>query len=231
MKILAIIPARCGSKGIPFKNIIDVNGKPLIQYSIEIALQLRLNNLIDEIIVSTDCNEIKEISEHSGLKVPFLRPKNISGDKAKSIEYVLNCLQYFESKNINYDAVIILQPTSPLRTYNDVKNALNIFSENNNDSLISAYREQSINDLVLYHKKSDNVAIPFDRNHNEGIRRQQHGEVYVRNGAIYITTVKYIKNEKKIISDFPLMYRMSKNSSINVDTFDDLELVRSLLCK
>ena len=97
MKILAIIPARCGSKGIPFKNIIDVNGKPLIQYSIEIALQLRLNNLIDEIIVSTDCNEIKEISEHSGLKVPFLRPKNISGDK-KSFEVDIsstNCVDVF----------------------------------------------------------------------------------------------------------------------------------------
>jgi CMP-N,N'-diacetyllegionaminic acid synthase len=231
MKILAIIPARCGSKGIPFKNIIDVNGKPLIQYSIDIALQLRLNNLIDDIIVSTDCNEIKEITEQSGLKVPFLRPDNISGDEAKSIEYVLNCLQYFESKNIAYDAVIILQPTSPLRTYNDVKNSLNIFLENNNDSLISAYKEESINDLVLYHNKNDNVAIPFDKNHNEGIRRQDHGALYVRNGAIYITTVKYIKNDKKIISDFPLMYRMSKNSSINVDTFDDLELVRSLLCK
>ena len=90
MKILAIIPARCGSKGIPFKNIIDVNGKPLIQYTIDIALQLKFNNLINEVIVSTDCNEIESVSKELGVDVPFLRPDNISGDKAKSIDYVLS---------------------------------------------------------------------------------------------------------------------------------------------
>ena len=97
--------------------------------------------------------------------------------------------------------------------------------------MISAYKEESINDLVLYHINDDDSAIPIDIKHNEGVRRQDHSSVYVRNGAIYITKVKYIKSEKKIISDFPLIYKMSKNSSINIDTFDDLELVRSLLCK
>ena len=230
MKILAIIPARCGSKGIPFKNIIDVNGKPLIQYTIDIALQLKFNNLINEVIVSTDCNEIESVSKELGVDVPFLRPDNISGDKAKSIDYVLNSLKYFKSRNIEYDAVIILQPTSPLKTYSDVKNSLKIFSENENDSLISVYKEETINNLIMYYKDI-NIAIPLNKRHNQGVRRQDHGAVYIRNGAIYIVKVDFLLKEKKIVSDAPLMYEMNKNSSLNIDAHDDLEYVRNLLCK
>lgn len=230
MKILTIIPARCGSKGIPFKNIIDVCGKPLIEYTINIALQLKENNLVDKVVVSTDCEEILSISKKLGADVPFLRPDDISGDKAKSIDYILHTLEYFENNSSKYDAVIVLQPTSPLKTYDDVETSINIFLENNNDSLISTYKEETINDLIMYHK-DNNIAVPLDRNHNQGVRRQDHGAVYIRNGAIYITSVDYIKKEQKIISDIPLMYEMNKNSSINIDTFEDLEYVRNLLCK
>lgn len=230
MRILAIIPARCGSKGIPFKNIIDVNGKPLIQYTIDIALKLKLNNLIDEVIVSTDCNEIGSVSKELGVDVPFLRPNEISGDKSKSIDYVIDSLKYFKSRNIEYDAVIILQPTSPLKTYSDVKNSLKIFSENESDSLISAYKEETINNFIMYYKNKDE-AIPLNKKHNHGIRRQDHGAVYIRNGAIYIAKVDFLLKEKKIVSDVPLMHEMNKYSSINIDTFEDLEYVRSLLCK
>ena len=89
MKILQIIPARCGSKGIKDKNIIDVCGKPLISYSIDLALELKKNNLVDTVLVSTDCEKIANISKYYGANVPFLRPDNISNDTAKSIEYYL----------------------------------------------------------------------------------------------------------------------------------------------
>lgn len=230
MKILAIIPARCGSKGIPFKNIIDVCGKPLIQYTIEIALKLKYHNLIDEVIVSTDCEEIANISKKIGASVPFLRPDSIAGDKAKSIDYILHSLDYFEKININYDAVIILQPTSPLKTYDDIVNSIEIFKKNYFDSLISVYKEETINDLIMYHKDGD-IAVPLDEDHNKGVRRQDHGAVYIRNGAIYIVKTGFVKNKQKIISDLPLMYEMKKNNSINIDTFEDLEYVRNLLCK
>lgn len=230
MKILAIIPARCGSKGIPFKNIVDVCGKPLIKYTIDIAIKLKLNHFIDEVIVSTDCEKISNISKNLGASVPFLRPDNISGDKAKSIDYIIHTIEYFENINIKYDAVIILQPTSPLKTYDDVVKSITIFKEKSNDSLISTYKEETINDLIMYHKDK-NIAIPLDKNHNQGVRRQDHGAVYIRNGAIYITKVDYIKNEQKIVSNLPLMYEMNKNSSINIDTFEDLDYVRNMLCK
>jgi len=127
MNILLIIPARCGSKGIVFKNIADLCGKSLIQYTIDVALKLKSNNLINNVIVSTDCEKIADISRKLGVNVPFIRPISISGDKAKSVNYILHALEYFKKLGINYDSVIILQPTSPLRTYDDVVKSIDIF--------------------------------------------------------------------------------------------------------
>lgn len=230
MKYLCIIPARCGSKGISFKNIVDLCGKPMIAYTVEIALQLKTQGLIDNVIVSTDCSKIAEIAEQYGAEVPFLRPEEIAGDKAKSVDFVLHSIEYYENIGVEFDAVIVLQPTSPLKSYDDVNKSIEIFDKNENDSLISAYKEETINDLIMYHKVEEK-AIPLNSNHNKGVRRQDHGAVYIRNGAIYITKVDYLKKEKRIIADVPLMYEMSKNRSINIDTYEDLEYVRNLLCK
>jgi CMP-N-acetylneuraminic acid synthetase len=125
---------------------------------------------------------------------------------------------------------MVLQPTSPLKSFDDILNAIEIFNRNEGDSLISVYKEETINNLILYHKEDDK-AIPLNTDHNKGVRRQDHGVVYIRNGAIYITKVDYLKKEQKIISDIPLMYEMKKNRSVNVDTYEDLECVRSLLCE
>ncbi len=230
MKVLAIIPARGGSKGIPFKNIVDVCGKPLIQYTIDIAMQLKSKGLLDEVLVSTDCEKIATISKKLGANVPFLRPAAIAGDKAKSIDYILHSIDFFEFKEQNFDAILILQPTSPLRTYDDIHESINLFISNNNDSLISVYKDEAINELIMYRKEGD-IAIPLNENHNKGTRRQDHVNVYIRNGAVYITKVNYIKNKNNIVSDQPLMYEMSKINSVNIDTFEDLEFVRRVLCK
>jgi len=229
MRLLCIIPARCGSKGIPYKNIIDIGGKPLIQYTIEIAKKLKDQGKVDELIVSTDCKEVADISEKLGAKVPFLRPRNLSDDKAKSIDYILHALNFYEGIGQKYDAVIVLQPTSPLKTYNNVVGAIDVFNEYQGDSLISTYKEETINNLIMYHKDK-NQAIPLSKGHNKGTRRQDHGAVYVRNGAIYITNTTYLKKRQRIISDVPLMYEMSKKNSINIDNYEDLDRVRELLC-
>lgn len=230
MRNLCIIPARCGSKGIPYKNIIDLCGKPLIDYTIEIVLKLKQNGFITDAIVSTDCEKIADHARSTGIDVPFLRPENISDDKAKSIDFVLHSIDFFRAQNIEFDNVIVLQPTSPLKEYDDVLNALKLFSTNQSESLISAYEEETINDLIMYHCKGDK-AIALNKDHNSGIRRQEHGSVYIRNGAIYITKVNYIEANHKIVSNEPLLYKMGKNKSINIDSFEDLEYVRNLLCK
>ena len=123
-----------------------------------------------------------------------------------------------------------MQPTSPLRAYNDIVGAIDIFNKYQNDSLISVYKEETVNNFIMYYKDKDE-AVPLSKDHNKGVRRQDHGAVYVRNGAIYITNVAYIKKRQSIISDVPLMYEMSKNNSINIDSYEDLEYVRNLLCK
>ena len=229
MKIICIIPARGGSKGIPKKNIIDVMGKPLIAYSIEPAIKAQQLGLIDTVIVSTDSKEIADISLKYGADVPFLRPDEISGDKAKSVEFIEHALNFYSAKGIFFDAVLLLQPTSPLRTLNDLKQALNLFSESKNDSLISVYEEEYINDLVIYKMGEDGkTSIPVNALHNKGVRRQEHGSLYVRNGCIYICTIDLI-NKGFVIGETPLMYIMDKNKSVNVDTLEDLELLRKLL--
>jgi CMP-N-acetylneuraminic acid synthetase len=229
LKILCIIPARGGSKGIPKKNIIDVNGKPLIAYTIEAALEVMQQGLVEKVIVSTDSEEIANISKSLGAEVPFLRPESISGDKAKSVEFLAHALEFYQQSNVHFDAVLLLQPTSPLRDATDLKNAINLYCTGNNDSLISAYEEEYINDLVIYKLAPDGkTSIPVSPLHNKGVRRQDHGSTYVRNGCIYISSSELIKNGF-VIGEKPLMFIMDKNKSVNVDTLEDLELLRKLL--
>lgn len=229
MNILTIIPARGGSKGIPKKNIIDVNGLPLIAYTILPALQLLKKGLVSKVIVSTDSDEIARISQEYGAEIPFLRPEEISGDKAKSVEFIQHALHHFEQSGIHFDAVLLLQPTSPMRTEEDLEHALSLFMNSDNDSLISAYEEEYINDLVIYKLDPDGkTSSPLSPMHNKGVRRQDHGSTYVRNGCIYISSAELIK-KGLVIGEKPLMYIMDKNKSVNVDTPEDLELLRKLL--
>ncbi len=231
MKILAIVPARSGSKGIKNKNIIDVCSKPLIAYSIEHGVALKSLDLVDEVIVSTDSQEIADISIKYGASVPFIRPKKIANDNAKSIDFYFHAISFYEKKNIYFDAILLLQPTSPLRPMSALKNSIELFINSKSDSLISVYQEDYINKLVMYTSIDGEVLIPRDINHNKGVRRQEHGKTLIRNGAIYITKVDYIKKNKRIISEKPLFVKMNRNDSINIDTEEDLDLVRRLLCK
>lgn len=230
---LVLIPARGGSKGVPKKNIIDIYGKPLIQYTIDIAIRLREENKVDKVIVSTDCREIAAIASNLGAEVPFIRPEELATDKSKTIDTILHAIEFYESKNMFFNSLILLQPTSPMRSYEDLVNAINIYNQRDDqpaDSLISVYKEEQLNDLIMY-KKDGNLAIPLNNNHNEGIRRQDYERLYIRNGAIYITNIEYLKNNRKVISDLPLLYEMPKERSINIDSKEDLEFFKWLLKK
>ena len=116
MKILGIIPARAGSKGIKNKNIIDLGGKPLISWTIKSAIKSNL----DEIIVSTDSIKIKNVSIKNGCKVPFLRPKHLSKDNSKTVDVAIHAINFYKKKNIFFDAIMILQPTCPFRSIEDM---------------------------------------------------------------------------------------------------------------
>jgi CMP-N-acetylneuraminic acid synthetase len=191
-------------------------------------LKIKKNGLINEAIVSTDSQKIADISKKLGANVPFLRPENISGDKAKSIDFILHAINYFEEKGISYDYVVLLQPTSPLRNYEDIKGAITLFLKSKNDSLISVCREERVDETELYYEKNG-IGIPLSENHNKGIRRQDLNPMFTRNAAIYITSTKYLKDERKIISDNPMLFEMPISRSIDIDEKKDLEVLRKII--
>ena len=224
MKVLAIIPARGGSKGVPHKNIIPICGKPLIGYTIEAALEAVKLGAIDKLIVSTDDEEIAEVSRKAGAAVPFMRPEYLSNDTAKSVDVMIHAVDFYKKQGVDYDTVLLLQPTAPLRSVEDIVDSLKLFEKQGTTSLISCYKEEYISDAVTYYKEGD-LAIALNPNHNKGIRRQEEKEKFVRNGAIYITTVKQMKDKHRVFDDVPAMYVMPKERSVNIDTIDDVELL------
>lgn len=230
MRVLAIIPARGGSKGVPRKNIYPVCGKPLICYSIEPALEAVKMGLIDRLIVSTDDEEIAEISRQSGAEVPFMRPDYLSSDKAKSVDFMIHAYEFFKEKGDVYDTILLLQPTSPQRTTEDINNSINLFARLGVTSLVSCYKEESVSEYNSYHIEG-NLAIPLHEDHNKGKRRQDLPDLYVRNGAIFITTVKQMITNHRVIDDVPAIYVMPRDRSINIDCMDDIELFQWKLSK
>jgi CMP-N-acetylneuraminic acid synthetase len=187
--------------------------------------------VIGRCIVSTDCEEIAEVAREYGGDVPFLRPKELATDTAKSTGYLQHAIEFMASAGAQYDAVLLLQPTSPIRNASEIAEAIDRFIASGADSLISCYQEDYINDLVMYYEDGDGVLKPKVHDHNKGVRRQDHGVVLVRNGAVYITRTEYFQRTGLIVSDRPLLMRMSKRDSIDVDCQDDLELLRAVLCR
>lgn len=229
MKVLAIIPARRGSKGIKNKNIMRIAGRPLIAYTIDVALRAQREGLIDKVIVSTDGNDIARVARRYGAEVPFLRPRNISGDKAKSIDFVLHALNFFESKNICFDAVLVLQPTTPLREVHDIRAAISVFKSGKAESLITCYRDRHLSESILYHRQR-NRAIAWSPRHNRGYRRQDEKDIYVRSGAMYLAKVAYLRKFRRLFSNNPFLYEMAKGKSINIDSPEDLKILKGILC-
>lgn len=223
-KILAVIPARGGSKGIPNKNIVDLCGKPLIAYSIEEALKTKY---IDKVIVSTDSEKIKDISLKWGADLPFMRSNELSSDSAKSIDVVLNCLEYFNNVDEYYDYVILLQPTSPLRNCKDIDDALEMIINKNGSSLVSVCPVEQ-NPVLMRTIENDRMNEIVNCQ-NDNLRRQELPEFYIFNGAIYINSVDMLYNEKAFVNENTIPYVMDKNKSIDIDEPKDIVLAEFFL--
>lgn len=223
-RILAVIPARGGSKGIPRKNIMDFCGKPLISYSIEAA---RKSKYIDYVLVSTDDEEIGGISLRFGAKVPFLRPEEIANDTAKSIDVVLHGLGFLKELGENFDYVVLLQPTSPLRTCQDIDAALESLIDIERDSLVSVCKVEE--NPVLMRTIEDNKLKPIMDFREEDLRRQNLPEFYIFNGALYINAVNTLLKEKSFIIEDTIPFVMEKYKSVDIDSMIDVKLAELVL--
>ncbi|WP_419869056.1 acylneuraminate cytidylyltransferase family protein [Chryseobacterium sp. CT-SW4] len=223
--MIAIIPARGGSKGLPGKNLKRLNGKPLLAYTIEAAKNV---SQISRVIISTDDKEIAEIAVKYGAECPFMRPGYLANDEAKSIDVIKFTISELEKiENTLIDTLIVLQPTSPLRASEDINAAINIFKNKNADSVISYCQEHH---PITWHKyisedgKFQNI---FDDSLNN---RQKEKPTFYPNGAIYIFKKDLILRDI-YYSENSYAYIMPRNRSVDIDTIEDFEYAEFLLSK
>lgn len=210
------------------KNIRNLRGRPLIGFTVEAALKAYETIPELTVIVSTDDEEIMDVCKSMGVEVPFLRPADLASDLSPSIDFVLHALDYYSLMGTQFESVMVLQPTSPMRTEEDIVEAFRLFHDEKAESLISAFADETLSENIMY-RESNGVAVPLSSNHGAGLRRQDERPLLVRNGAIYISRVDFVKRSKRLLSDRPSIYKMPKNRSFNIDTIADFELVSRLL--
>lgn len=218
MKLLGIIPARAGSKGVPGKNTKSLGGKPLIAYTIESAKQ---SSLID-IIVSTDSEEIAAIALERGAAIPFMRPAELATDSAKSIDVVIHAVQEMQKQGKQYDAVVLLQPTNPFRPSGFIDKAINLFRENNCDALVSV--------LPVPHEYNPHWVFEPDANGYLHIatgdatiipRRQELPKAFYRDGCIYITRTDVLLSQQSFFGKTLGYIEADPSLHVNIDTMED----------
>ena len=226
MKILVIIPARGGSKGIPHKNIKPLNGKPLIYYTIDCARAICDDA---DICVSTDDDEIIQVVEDYGLKVPFKRPAELATDTAGTYEVLLHALNYYEQQGRYYDVVMLLQNTSPFRTAEHVKEAIKLYSAD--VDMVVSVKECPANPYYCVFEEDANGFLHVCKGDGNIFRRQDAPKVYEYNGAIYIMNAETLKTTHMHKMQKRVKYVMDDASSFDLDTMWDWKMAEMMAKK
>ena len=220
MRILAIVPARGGSKGIKDKNIKEIEGRPLIEYTIEAAKRCEY---IDEIVVSTDSEKIAKVAKKAGAKVPFLRPDELASDTARTIDVVLFTIEQLKLIGQEYDIVVLLQPTSPLRDEDDICGAIEKYVSCNMKSLVSV--SEVSESPILMRQIVDETHMEKLLNINSTIRRQDMAKYYMVNGSIYINKIEELNSDTSL-NDNVIPYVMDRSHSVDIDDYVDIEVMK-----
>lgn len=224
--ILCIIPARGGSKSVRKKNIKNLNGLPLIAYTIIEAQKVFPK---ENIIISTDDDQIAAVARNYGCDIYFKRPKKLSTDKAKSYEVVLHSLNYMEKLNNKlYDKVLMLQPTSPLRKSYHILKSLKIINERNVDSVVSIVNVSGYHPYRMKVIKNKFLKNFIDQGFEDMRPRQSLPNIFIRNGAIYLNKRKVIINEKQLVGKKVKPLIMEDYESVNIDSINDFYLAESI---
>lgn len=225
-KILAVILARSGSKGIHLKNIFKINGKPLLSYTANLINRI---NLFDKAIISTDSIKFQKIANKNFVESPFLRSKKLSGDNISDDICLLDALKQSEKfYNEKFDYVVSLPPTSPLRTKEDVVKAIKKCIEKNLDSVWTISRVDTKFHPLKAMKMYKNKLTHYLKSGRKVFRRQQLSETFIRNGNAYVVKSSYLKRTKKIISKNTEGLLVHGNQ-ISIDTIEDINFVKKFL--
>ena len=229
--IICIIPARGGSKGIPRKNIRKIGGKPLLHYTATAALE---SSFISRVVLTTDDDEIMELGVKLGLEVPFKRPANLATDMSPGLPVIQHAVKSIFKAETDYpDQIIVLQPTSPLRTAKHIDEAIHLFSRSNCDSLVSvtevSHNQNPFSIMELTEKNLLKPFLKYDENKNI---RQKKPVFYARNGAaIYICTYNCLMGKNSMFGEKIMPYFMKKEDSLDLDDEFDWELMEYLIEK
>jgi N-acylneuraminate cytidylyltransferase len=214
-KVLALITARGGSKGLPRKNVLLAGGKPLIAWTVKAALE---SQFVDRVVLSSDDDEIMVAAEAAGCEVPFRRPTHLATDKASSMDVVKHALQELP----DYDYIVLLQPTSPLRTNDDIDAAFQLMLTRNAPACVSV-SEVDQSPYWMYRLTDDNKLVNIMEPLGNLSRRQDLPTIYALNGAIYIAKVDWLIKTEKFVDTETIAYQMPKERSLDIDDMNDFE--------
>lgn len=219
-RILALVPARGGSKGIPRKNIRTMAGKPLIAWTIEAALR---SSHIQSVVVSTEDEEIARVAQECGAEVPFRRPAELARDETPGIDPVLDALDRLP----DVDAVLLLQPTSPLRTTEDIDRCIGMAQERNAESCVSVSRVDE-HPSWMYRLDDAGHLLPLLEGPRVA-RRQDLAPLYAVNGALYLARAESIRRTRSFVTAETVGYVMPRERAVDIDTMLDWQLAELLL--
>nr|WP_297767869.1 acylneuraminate cytidylyltransferase family protein [uncultured Butyrivibrio sp.] len=226
--MIALIPARGGSKGLPGKNIKKLNGKPLIQYTIEAA---RRAKCIDRVVVTTDDLQIAEIAKLAGAEVPFMRPDYLSSDNASAVDVYLHAMDNLKGM-LDNNKFMVLLPTAPLRNETHIDQAYELFMASEAETLVSVKNADVPPNWYMFINENGKLEIPTFASETTSLgNRQSYSSYYIPNGAIYILDYNLLKMNRTYYSDNTVPYVMNSLDSVDIDNIDDFEYAEYLLTK
>jgi CMP-N,N'-diacetyllegionaminic acid synthase len=227
-RVLALIPARAGSKGLPGKNIRPLNGKPLLAWPIEAALNC---DLVDEVVVSTDSEEFAEISRKFGARVPFLRPEHLASDHASSIMVIRHAIDCLEEMGEHFDLLVLLEPTSPLTEAEDIEAAIRKLSA----ALPTAEALVGVTAMITNHpayavtlKDGDLIAPYQSSSFGQLPRRQDLEPIYCLDGSLYISTIEALRREEGFCHESTIAYETARHKAFEVDDLVDFICIEAI---
>lgn len=218
-KVLGVILARGGSKGVPRKNVLDLAGKPLIAWTIEAALDAEY---IDDLILSSDDDEIMSVAREHGCQVPFRRPEALARDDSTSIDALLHALD----ETPGYDYVVLLQPTSPLRTAADINAAVRACTVHDAPACVTVTPAEEPPQWMFTLDANQHLSPLFD---DVPLRRQDAPDVYVLNGAVYVARVEWLRETRTFLHEDVVAVPMPRERSVDIDAPVDITIAEALL--
>lgn len=225
-KVLCLVTARGGSKGLPGKNIRPLLGKPLIAWSIDAGLRAPS---ADALVVSTDDEGIAQAARAARARVPFMRPTELAGDTASSIDVVLHAIDWLAAAGEHYDVVVLLEPTSPLRESADIEAALELMAGQHACAVVSVCRAESVHPAFMYRRDADGRLQPFLERQPTGLRRQEIEPLYFLEGTVYASRIDVLRVRRSFYHEDTVGYEVPRWKSLEIDELDDFLMVEALL--